>query len=313
MYVALTPSRGMPLERVWDRRCGAICPSASRSQPEPRCRRWGSSGVTRLAKQKRCSACGVDKPRAQFRVTKSGRPYRSCSDCHVPHSEAAHPRAYYKSPEYKSLCRERVAQKQRRQFRPGICGRPPGYAKPKHVSAETLAQREWSAWLKRAPSDWVVSYQAARLEAARQADCIRSRRYHASNQAKSRERIKRYKNANPDMVARAGARRWQRASEQSDGTVTAAQVSAILRSRRRCPYCLVAITPQTAQLDHIVPLAGMGVHGVVNLVPCCAPCNLRKSDRPYAEWVGMLEGKARAAAVGLYEARYGPLEQGLLI
>ena len=264
-------------------------------------------------KLKRCAACGAMKPRSEFARQVSGRIYRNCGSCHTPHTQAAHPRAYYNSSEYKRASRERRAVREGREFRPGMCGRPPGYARPKVIPASVIAKREWAAWLKVAPDKWIEAYEAARLGAKREADCARARRYHAANAPKSRERVKKYKNANPAIVAKSGARRWQRASMQADGTVSAAQVSAILRSRTRCPYCLDRITAESAQLDHIIPLAALGVHGVVNLVPCCAPCNLRKSDRSFADWVAMLDGKARSSAVRLYEARYGALGQGQLL
>ncbi len=262
-------------------------------------------------KLKRCVACGTNKPRAEFARQASGRLYRNCGSCHTPHTQAAHTRAYYKSAEYKRVARQQHADRDGRSFRPGMPGRAPGYAKPE--TPATLARRAWVQWIARAPAAWLHSYRAARSNARRIAACESARRYHAANPGKSRERVKRYKNANPTIVARAGLLRWKRASEQSDGTVTAGQVSRILRSKRRCPYCLTAISPDSAQLDHIIPLAGGGLHGIINLTPSCAPCNLRKSDRTFAEWVAMLDGKARASAVALYEARYGPLAQGVLL
>ena len=41
----------------------------------------------------------------------------------------------------------------------------------------------------------------------------------------------------------------------------------------KCAYCLKA---EATDMEHVVPLADGGVHGLRNLVPSCAPCNRRK-------------------------------------
>ena len=52
-----------------------------------------------------------------------------------------------------------------------------------------------------------------------------------------------------------------------------------------CVYCGTAITYTTAQLDHIVPQAGMGSNNRRdNLVAVCERCNGAKSNTPFSVW-----------------------------
>ncbi len=52
------------------------------------------------------------------------------------------------------------------------------------------------------------------------------------------------------------------------------------RQQRRCSYCDNAAT----QIDHVIPLALGGTNYEGNLTPCCASCNVRKSDSLLIEW-----------------------------
>lgn len=50
----------------------------------------------------------------------------------------------------------------------------------------------------------------------------------------------------------------------------------LARYRGRCAYCL---TSPHEHWDHVVPIARGGHHSVGNLVPSCAPCNLKKQAK----------------------------------
>ncbi len=49
---------------------------------------------------------------------------------------------------------------------------------------------------------------------------------------------------------------------------------------RSCTYCDALAT----QVDHVIPLALGGTNYEGNLTPCCASCNVRKSDSLLIEW-----------------------------
>lgn len=60
-----------------------------------------------------------------------------------------------------------------------------------------------------------------------------------------------------------------------------------------CAYCDVSFTEMVvAEVDHIRPLAGGGVHAYSNLAPACAPCNRMKGARDVGEWLA--EAQVRA-------------------
>lgn len=49
----------------------------------------------------------------------------------------------------------------------------------------------------------------------------------------------------------------------------------------RCAYCRER---PYQHLDHVVPIARGGRHGIGNLLPACAQCNLSKGSRLLADW-----------------------------
>lgn len=74
------------------------------------------------------------------------------------------------------------------------------------------------------------------------------------------------------------------------GQIRAAQYVVTERDWRRlvgryaglCAYC--GSRPWEHR-DHVVPLARGGSHGIGNLLPACAPCNLRKKTKFLTEWL----------------------------
>ena len=47
---------------------------------------------------------------------------------------------------------------------------------------------------------------------------------------------------------------------------------------RRCVYCATPLTPESATLDHVLPLSRGGTHAPGNLVIACHDCNQLKGD-----------------------------------
>ena len=60
------------------------------------------------------------------------------------------------------------------------------------------------------------------------------------------------------------------------------------RERGSCFYCLRTIPLRIRCLDHVVPRALLGRNSYRNLVSCCSQCNLRKGDRPAADFLRRL-------------------------
>ena len=52
----------------------------------------------------------------------------------------------------------------------------------------------------------------------------------------------------------------------------------LARDRRACVYCTVALSEDTFQLDHLLPVSKGGTNRKHNLVAACELCNRRRSD-----------------------------------
>ena len=48
---------------------------------------------------------------------------------------------------------------------------------------------------------------------------------------------------------------------------------------RRCVYCATPLTPESATIDHVLPLSRGGTHAPGNLVVACHDCNQLKGDQ----------------------------------
>ena len=66
------------------------------------------------------------------------------------------------------------------------------------------------------------------------------------------------------------------------------------RYRGMCAYCQAR---PWAHRDHVIPLKRGGSHSIGNLLPACAPCNLRKKIKLLAIW-RYRDGAARALSNG---------------
>lgn len=55
----------------------------------------------------------------------------------------------------------------------------------------------------------------------------------------------------------------------------------LMRAAGRCAYCGQR---RDLTMDHVVPLARGGIHGIGNVVAACGSCNSSKNDRLLIEW-----------------------------
>ena len=104
-----------------------------------------------------------------------------------------------------------------------------------------------------------------------------SLRRYASRPDRVGEINKKWKALNPEKVQEQDRRRKARIKGATvDGSV-AAYWPALLRAYGgRCAYCAA---PGKMTLDHVVPIALGGGHTATNVVPACAPCNLKKGTK----------------------------------
>lgn len=59
-----------------------------------------------------------------------------------------------------------------------------------------------------------------------------------------------------------------------------------------CCFCGAAIDRATLSQDHLIPMnkSSLGLHAWGNVVPCCSPCNNKKQQRPWREFLRSLAG-----------------------
>ena len=171
----------------------------------------------------------------------------------------------------------------------------------------------WNEWLtERAPAWWLSSWHASETarkerETGRRREKWR-RKYRARynrNAEIERERVVAYKNANPDKVEAWQGKRADRMIATSDGSLTAPVIRKLLDEATTCPYDGLPLDGRVKALDHIEPLKLDGTHTINNVVVCCQKCNNRKSARPFAEWVSMLDMVSAERASALYRLRFG--------
>lgn len=68
-------------------------------------------------------------------------------------------------------------------------------------------------------------------------------------------------------------------------------------SDKRCSYCTVELTIETATMDHVRPKADGGRRRKSNIVIACVPCNTRKGKLSVEEFLRSEFLRARLAAV----------------
>ncbi len=125
-----------------------------------------------------------------------------------------------------------------------------------------------------------------------------SRQYHAKNRTERVAKIAEYRRNNPDKL-RLAKSRWNQAHPEAVRAMDMAKTHR-RRTRKRengvyridqgylvrllnqpCFYCG---ENGNMTLDHVVPIARGGTHGIGNLVPACRSCNSSKNDRFITEW-----------------------------
>lgn len=57
------------------------------------------------------------------------------------------------------------------------------------------------------------------------------------------------------------------------------------RDNWKCHYCYVMLTEKSATRDHVVARSRGGTNHIKNLVLCCHPCNGKKGDMYYKDFI----------------------------
>lgn len=107
----------------------------------------------------------------------------------------------------------------------------------------------------------------------------RSRRWRAENPERFKQQLDDWRARNPE--------RFNALSRQRTARKRGNGVYKILKRDLRRLYlkpCIYCGKRENITLDHVVPIARGGVHGIGNLAPACKPCNSSKRDKTVMEW-----------------------------
>jgi len=103
------------------------------------------------------------------------------------------------------------------------------------------------------------------------------KKYYQENKGRYREWHKKWKEENRDL-ARAidsNKRDRRRALMKKNGTFRVTNKDAKKLYQKNCVFCG---ENENIEIDHVIPIAKGGVHGISNLQPLCHSCNSKKSD-----------------------------------
>ena len=268
-----------------------------------------------------CLKCKAKKPRSKFgsysyvdRGMPKTRADYFCAECRAETkaaaelNESARAQGYAhfsRTPEFKRSYRRKVAEVQGKNFVALDARYADGEAhRIKRVFMAEL-RRQWQGVFVEPEVD---------EEAVRLNENKRAREYYWRNVERARVRAAAYKHSNPSARAKWNAKRADRQSALSDGSVTPDAIKSMFAKSKSCPYCGHDYSEWRRSLDHLDPLSKGGSHSIVNLVVCCWKCNQAKRSLEFRAWVSRLDGPHAAKASRLYQKRYGSgaFEQSLL-
>lgn len=277
-------------------RCGYVGPRIEWPAPSHKAEMRGKSG------QHLSLVCRGCQSAMDLRKRGDAAAVKTCQICREPKPLAAFGKLHCSIDGHRTECAECRAK---------IRARNPFLVRGENLriilnKVERKLAREWAA-LNRPPKK-TPEQNVERLRA-------KAREYYKSNPDKERERVTRYKHANPEKVAKWGDKRTRLAAEQSDGILNAAVVGRLFAAARKCPYCSCKLEGSAKSLDHLDPLNDGGTHGISNVAICCRSCNIKKHARPFAEWLAKIPEANRPAAQRLYRRVRGfePAQQSLAL
>lgn len=286
---------------------------------------------------KRCSKCGEEKPRDQFRPDKQSRDglYFRCRTC-----SADVRRQYYldnrekvteRQRRYNAANRDAVNERNRERYAENRDSRQQ-YAR-EYYAEHSDERRAYAHQYRAENKDSVRQSQRQYYTKNRESLLERNRLYYAENREELREYQRRYRAENRDLVRQKKHRYYAANKETIKGYIrrwldrnpdmVRAQRHRRLARKRSLPdvftasdwqfaldyfggCCAVCARPpglwHTLAADHWIPLASPDCPGTVprNIVPLChgeGGCNNAKQSRTAAEWLTATFGKRKGTAI----------------
>ena len=255
-----------------------------------------------------CSKCAVEKGIEEFPTRfypSRGKRYTSnhCAGCE---QERARLKSLRRSKKNRQEERRQHSEKVGKTYRTWDEVQTSKKEKLQLLDAKKEAIKAWEDWvLVLAPDQWLDSFYHAtgkpwldhRISVA---DRYRVR-YRTDNAFHQNEkaRSQAFKHDHPEYAPR-WANGNQRVLQQHDGTMKKGVAILLLNELQTCPYCGCDLTMDNRVLDHMDPLSLDGVHGVSNLIVCCATCNKEKYTTPFFQWLKELHPHNKKIALDFY-------------
>ena len=255
---------------------------------------------------KTCTKCEIAKPCSEFYADRAGKLKGSCKECYRAERRGRPTR----TPAQKAAYRRRV----------GDVDASLTYRTIEQIRAEAAEKRAAKeaasvAWQqkmavkrergRRGCRQWQATATSEEMAAYRSDNQERWRRHYEKHAKVERERVKRYKHANPDIVSKWHRDRQLMLSQRRDGTLTSDAIKQLFDAAKDCPHCCREMTTSTKSLDHVIPLSRGGWHSISNVEVCCLSCNASKSSKLLSEWLEADE----SLSAGLLQ-REGDLRDG---
>lgn len=212
-------------------------------------------------KNKTCKKCGETKPLDYFHKGKRMKDgYRNeCKECN---------KAYQKK------WREENAE-HHREYVSEYCKR-----RYQENRAEKLDYQKKRYQENRAEK---LEYQKRYYEENRLEILEQSKKYYQQNKERHRELTRKWKQNNPErhkIIWRNGNAR-RRARKKTNGSYKVTNKDLAKLYNQPCVFCGEL---GDIQIDHVIPIARGGVHGIGNLQALCEPCNRSKKDKYMIEF-----------------------------
>ena len=148
----------------------------------------------------------------------------------------------------------------------------------KRYQENRLEKLEYQKKYAQKNAEQIREYQRKWHKENREKQLDYKKKYYLDNREYLRECHKKWKQENRQILRAidSNKRDRRRAKIKSNGIFKVTNRDLAKMYEKPCVYCGER---ESIEIDHIIPIAKGGVHGVGNLQPLCHSCNSRKSDK----------------------------------
>jgi len=166
------------------------------------------------------------------------------------------------------------------------------YAKEQYKNNKYVYKKKAKEWAENNPErrkEIRRKSQDNRRDAVREIKNLQSKQRRAENLEHFR------------IIGRAAAHARKARMLSIKGVLTKENIENLLNKAQG--YCIYCGNKTKLTLDHVVPVSNGGENSPKNIIPCCKPCNSRKSTKPVEEWLFSEHGATGLARAYVYLTR----------